>query len=253
MRIEKIDFILALESGLHIGANEDSMKIGGVDSPVLKREVFVNDKGEVSADDKAKKLKEPYIPGSSIKGKMRSLLEQYFDVTDGEPANLDSPKGRGTSENRELVIKLFGQIGNATKSVGITRGLFRDGYLTNKYRKLAFEKRIELFEAKYENVIDRKTGTTKNGGLRQIERVPSGIEFNVSLSVRYFETEQEKGKLLSLLILGLKLLELDALGGSGSRGYGKVKFNGLEKINVNVNKSTVLTDIESQLSSLNLA
>jgi CRISPR-associated protein Csm3 len=238
MRIENYKFVLKTESGLHIGGAEDSMKIGGIDSPVIKRETMVD----------GRKLKEPYIPGSSLKGKVRSLLELYFDVTDGEPANLDEPKGEGKAEHRELIVKLFGQIGNAENSVGVTRGLFRDGYLTEEYRKLAIEKRIELFEAKYENVIDRKTGTTKKGGLRQVERVPSNIDFDLDISLRYFQKESEKEKLLSLLVLGLKLLELDALGGSGSRGYGKVGLTRLENIDVDLDSPTILEDIEKQLS-----
>ena len=84
--------------------------------------------------------------------------------------------------------------------------------------------RIKLFEEKYENVIDRKTGTTIGGGLRQIERVPSAVEFDFTMSIRVFEKDNEE-LLKNTVLLGLKLLELDALGGSGSRGYGRVRFD----------------------------
>jgi CRISPR-associated protein Csm3 len=225
MEIQQYKAVLTLESGLHIGSSDDPMKIGGIDSPVIKREVRVDENGAVSGNRDDVKIKEPYIPGSSLKGKIRSLLELHYGVTDGEPANLDEPKGIGSDEDRDKIVRLFGQIGNAEKTpknAGITRGLFRDAYITEEYRKLAREKKIELFEAKMENVIDRKTGTTKNGGLRTIERVPSGIQFDINFSLRYFGDEKEE--LEKLLWKGVELLNSDALGGSGSRGYGSVSI-----------------------------
>ncbi len=247
MKISNFKFVLTAESGLHIGGIEDSMKIGGIDSPVIKREIMLE----------TRKVKEPYIPGSSLKGKVRSLLELYFEVSpDGSPTSMKTSVPENKKVFRDMIVKLFGESAGQTSGV-ITRGLFRDGYITSQYRKLAVEKRIELFEAKYENVIDRKTGTTKQGGLRQIERVPSGIKFDIDISLRYFENSNEQKELISMLILGLKLLELDALGGSGSRGYGKVslvsnnddkfKFENV-KINLN-NEATVLKEIENQLSN----
>ena len=72
------------------------------------------------------------------------------------------------------------------------------------------------------NTIDRITSLTTGGGVRQTERVPAGAEFDFKLMLRQFEGD--KPELLELVLKGLKLLELDSLGGSGSRGYGKVKF-----------------------------
>ena len=80
-----------------------------------------------------------------------------------------------------------------------------------------------LTEAKSENTIDRITSTA--GNPRQTERVPAGAEFDFKLTLRQFEGD--KPELLDLVLKGLKLLELDSLGGSGSRGYGKVKFTEL--------------------------
>ena len=80
-----------------------------------------------------------------------------------------------------------------------------------------------LTEAKSENTIDRITSTA--GNPRQTERVPAGAEFDFKLTLRQFEGD--KPELLDLVLKGLKLLELDSLGGSGSRGYGKVKFTDL--------------------------
>lgn len=76
-----------------------------------------------------------------------------------------------------------------------------------------------------ENTIDRITSVTTGGGVRQTERVPAGAEFDFKLTMRQFEGDSEA--LLDLLLKGLRLLELDSLGGSGSRGYGKVKFENL--------------------------
>ena len=87
-------------------------------------------------------------------------------------------------------------------------------------------------EEKYENVIDRTTGTTKKGGLRQMERVPAGMAFNFEMDYRIFDMEGNNGKTdedyFYYIKKGLQLLESDALGGSGSRGYGKIEFEELK-------------------------
>ena len=75
-------------------------------------------------------------------------------------------------------------------------------------------------------MIDRRTGTTIKGGLRQIERVPSAVEFDFSVNIRTFKDDKDN-LLKNTILLGLKLLELDALGGNGSRGYGRIKFENL--------------------------
>ncbi len=231
-----IDSKLTLVTGLHIGGADDGMKIGGVDSPVMKREVFCNNEGEVGFGHK-RKIEEPYIAGSSLKGKIRTLLEHYFRLVnplgDGKPVG--SHSSFGNAKYRDLIVHLFGDSAdgrNAKKDekieqIEITRAIFRDCFITQEVRKAYLSNKIKLFESKYENVIDRKTGTTIGGGLRQIERVPSAVEFDFTLSIRVFdETNRELFK--NTILLGLKLLELDALGGSGSRGYGRVRFNDIE-------------------------
>jgi CRISPR-associated protein Csm3 len=226
MEIITINSRLKLVSGLHIGGADDSMKIGGVDSPVIKREISCNSTGEIGFGDSYKhKITEPYIPGSSLKGKIRSLLEHYFRLIDpnGRGRVIDSSSNFGDSKKRDMIIKLFGESAGENKSSNITRFLFRDCFITNNVRKAFVQNKISLSEEKFENVIDRKTGTTINGGLRQIERVPSGVDFDFDVSIRIFEGDN-KELFENILKLGLKLLELDALGGSGSRGYGKIKF-----------------------------
>jgi CRISPR-associated protein Csm3 len=233
MKITTLDNInkLKLISGLHIGGSEDSMAIGGVDSPVIKREVFCNDSGEVGFGDEFKhKVIEPYIPGSSLKGKIRSLLEHYFKLIDplGKGDVVDSESNFGDKKKIELIVKLFGESASSNKKANITRAIFRDCYITKDVRKAFIEGKVNLTEEKFENVIDRTTGTTKKGGLRQIERVCSGVEFDFDLSIRIFENDNEE-LYKNIIKLGLKLLELDTLGGSGSRGYGKVKFNTVDE------------------------
>ncbi len=82
-------------------------------------------------------------------------------------------------------------------------------------------------ESKYENTIDRITGTTIKGGIRQTERVPAGTKFNVEFVINVWDDDNEKD-LLEMLKKGIRLIENDYLGGSGSRGYGQVKFGELD-------------------------
>ena len=228
-----IDSKLVLVTGLHIGGADDSMKIGGVDSPVMKREVFCNKEGDVGFGYK-KKITEPYIAGSSLKGKIRTLLEQYFKLIDplGDGKPVGSHSKFGDSKYRDLIVHLFGDSSdgrNAKKDkkiegIEITRAIFRDCFITQEVRKAYINNKIKLTEEKYENVIDRKTSTTIAGGLRQIERVPSAVEFDFNMSIRVFD-EVNRELFKNTILLGLKLLELDALGGNGSRGYGRIRFN----------------------------
>jgi len=185
---------ITLETGLHIGGSKSSLDIGGLDSPVIKTPQGV-----------------PYIPGSSLKGKIRSLLgikEGSVDVKD----------------DSVLLVKMFGSSEKGKETV--SRLIFRDAMLNETDFKNVFSENAILdtkfTEAKYENTINRKSGTTKQGGLRQIERVPAGatFDFEIVVNIFYEDTEDIVGKLEE----GIKLLESNYLGGSGSRGYGKVKI-----------------------------
>ena len=80
MKIINIKGKIELISGLHIGGGDDTMKIGGIDSSVIKREIFANEDGTINYDGTGKKISEPFIPGSSLKGKVRSLLEHAFGL-----------------------------------------------------------------------------------------------------------------------------------------------------------------------------
>ena len=183
-------------TGLHIGTGNDAVQIGGVDSTVIK--------------DPHSQL--PYIPGSSIKGKIRCLLE-----TEGE-----------YKENNDTINKYFGptseylkkkEIGNTYKQTP-TRLIFQDIFLSNddKNKYLKGEWNTEF---KTEIVIDRSKGTAKDGGLRTIERVPPQTTFEGKILIRYEHEEIEDIQLV--LRKGINLLNNDYLGGSGSRGYGAVE------------------------------
>ncbi|MBW1616290.1 MAG: type III-A CRISPR-associated RAMP protein Csm3 [Deltaproteobacteria bacterium] len=215
IEIKEIKSKIILETGLHIGAGNDEIRIGGVDNPVVKNPV----------------TKHPYIPGSSIKGKVRTLLEWETGQIgeDGKPLSsekLQDTEETDKSDNVNLILRIFGNGDQkADYKGGPTRASFRDCNLKN-YKELI--KQGALTEDKTEVVINRRTGTAKDGGLRHIERVPAGAEFDFSVIFKIFDMEDDEGKTdeeaFKLLKKGLKMLEKDSLGGSGSRGYGKFRF-----------------------------
>ncbi len=220
MRLKEIVEItgeLELLTGLHIGAGNDNIEIGGMDNPVV-RDPLTN---------------EPYIPGSSIKGKMRMLLELYLGLIHDEGQALDyktvETKAKDESQKEEgfNLLRLFGVSGSEGEEVkklglGTTRLSFYDLKLTKESRKELKEKVGALMtEEKTEVRVNRITGTGEHP--RHTERVPAGAKFNFRLIVKLFEGDDEE-KMLEMVKKGLKLLELDSLGGSGSRGYGKVRF-----------------------------
>lgn len=189
---------IVLETGLHIGGSKSSLDIGGLDSPVIKTPQGV-----------------PYIPGSSLKGKIRSLL----GIKEGSVDVLN---------DSDLLVKMFGSSAKGKET--ISRLIFRDALLDQRdFNEVFIEKNAILdtkfTEAKYENTIDRKSGTTKRGGLRQIERVPAGAKFTFEVVVNRYEDNGKQDDDFSVKLKeGFKMLEDNYLGGSGSRGYGKVKI-----------------------------
>ena len=207
MKIITLSGQIEILSGLHIGGGDDTMKIGGIDSGVIK-DINTN---------------KPYIPGSSIKGKMRSLLEwnnRLVVYGSGQPfsSNLLEKIPEKDRKSAINLLKIFGDVKN---EFGITRVSFSDCFINKDSQNL------KLSEAKYENVIDRQKGTASNP--RQIERVPAGVKFDFSLKLKIFDEQNhpfddDEKELKDMIDKGIKLLENDYLGGSGSRGYGRVKF-----------------------------
>ena len=196
------------ESGLRIGGTKEGIvEPGGSENTIIRHPI----------------TSLPYIPGSSIKGKMRSLLE----LDAASVANIDGgkPCGCGTC----LVCKVFGSHAMINKE--ITRILVRDCAITEASESLLRttqeEKGLNFAEIKSENIIDRKTGIAANKGLRTQERVPAGTEFKMNITLKLFEGD-DKDKMIDFVKKGLTLLQKDYLGSSGSRGYGKIKINNLE-------------------------
>lgn len=186
----KISVVVDVITGLHVGGSTESVQIGGLDRPVIKAAVRDN---------------QPYIPGSSIKGKMRCLLEQV--------------RGHELGGSEE-VNNLFGW----QKSNQPSKIIVRDAYLTdcsvNELKKCeALD--MPYTEGKWENSIKRVEGIADNP--RQTERVPAGAKFSLEMIVNVWD-DDDATKLLELLKQGIHLIENDYLGGSGSRGYGQVKF-----------------------------
>lgn len=188
-----------LLTGMHIGGAKESIKIGGIDNPVIRNPI----------------TNMPYIPGSSLKGRFRMALElKYNDYTK------EGDKGYGpstNSDNDSMVCKLFGN-GDTKKSKEPTRLLFRDANLTE-----GFEKFIEG-EEKIEVKMDRDKLAGFKGGNRTQERIAAGAKFDMEIMVRIFEGDDEE-KFKSRLKEAMKIVEHEFIGGSGSRGYGQVKFD----------------------------
>lgn len=192
----KINTTIKLLTGLHIGGSGDNVEIGGIDNPVIKI---------------ATKDNQPYIPGSSLKGKIRCLLEQIAGSANvGGDANVNNLFGFSkTNQPSKLIV--------------------RDSLLTeDSAKKLQENDNLDMpyTEGKWENVIDRVRGTAKDP--RQTERIPAGVEFNVEFVINVWDDDKESD-LISLLKKGMNALENDYLGGSGSRGYGQIKFGELKQ------------------------
>ncbi len=192
----KIQTSITLITGLHIGGSSDNVEIGGIDNPVIKL---------------ATKENQPYIPGSSLKGKMRCLLEQTAGAS---KVGLDDRVNNlfGITENKSL------QTGNQPSKL-----IVRDAMLTEESKKAMLECDLDMpyTENKWENVIDRIKGVAEHP--RQSERVPAGAVFNAEFIINVWDDDNE-AELMELFNKGLYLLENDYLGGSGSRGYGQIKF-----------------------------
>jgi CRISPR-associated protein Csm3 len=213
LKIQKLEGRLELASGLRIGASEGEIRIGGVDNQVIRHPIS-ND---------------PYIPGSSLKGKVRSLLEWLSGAVRSDPLSHNCIDTR--TPLVKPILQLFGIGGGdrldekQARELGPTRLAFWDAPLNEKWRKKVADGNNLLVEVKTENQIDRIQGVARNP--RQTERVPAGAEFDFTVSMKVLNIDHEGEELRKLLYRGLRLLELDSLGGSGSRGYGKVKFRDL--------------------------
>lgn len=217
-------------TGLHIGGSKEKMEIGGVDSIVVR-----------SANTDY-----PYIPGSSLKGKMRHLLE-YITGAVAHPV-----EGQlGQVSVTEDIVRMFGigadikQAANdekelkkikdeafrdnvkRLKNIGLTRLIVRDALPDEETKKMwdNLGSDANYTEYKAENTIDRLTSAANP---RFIERVVEGSKFNFEMVYTAYDlngdTAAAVNKDLKHILAGLRLLESSAIGKSGSRGYGKIAF-----------------------------
>ena len=215
--IHILEATLILETGLHIGGGDSEIHIGGIDNEVIKHPVSG----------------EPYIPGSSLKGKIRSLLEWKSGAVQEAPLGkkeYDNAQNEQQAAAIKQILQLFGISGDTAdesfqKEIGHTRVSFWDCPLNRDYAERLRSDNLPLTEAKSENRINRIAGTAEHP--RQTERVPAGAQFDFKLTVKQFDGDEEA--LLDTLLQGLKLLEWDSLGGNGSRGYGKVAFTAITR------------------------
>lgn len=204
----EISGTIEIVTGLHIGGSSAFSAIGAVDSPVIMDT----------------RTNQPMIPGSSLKGKMRALLAKQYNTAIAKTADDDA----------KCLTNLFG----SAKSKKESRVLFTDMFLDN----LDELKRAGLTgatEVKFENSISRMTAVANP---RQIERVVRGAQFPMQLIYEYTDKTDEETLLQDFRILkeGFKLLEYDYLGGSGSRGYGRIKF-------LDLDAEPVIGDVDDEL------
>lgn len=193
-------------TGLHIGGTNSAMAIGGPDSTVIRNPI----------------TNEPIIPGSSLKGKMRSLME-LNEGGIGGPMGGDIKNGPNNEDLNFKSPNIFGTARSDHKQ-RTSRIIVRDAKLLTP--ESAFSNTdLPYTESKTEVVIDRITSKAMP---RQLERVPAGAEFELNIVLNVFENiheeELSKDELLSITFHALMLVQDDYLGGSGSRGSGQVKF-----------------------------
>jgi len=214
MKLNKKIFIegtITAKTGLHIGSKNIGLSIGNTDNTVLRDPV----------------TQQPYIPGSSLRGKIRSLIERFEGKID--QVNMgDVKNGPHIKDPNHYICKIFGMPAeNAGKfNVPPSRLIVRDCKLTDtglKFLKSAKNTDMPFTEVKTEVVIDRVTSAANP---RQIERVPAGAEFKLQMILNVWSSDDAKQEteFLQALFKGLELLQDDYLGGHGSRGSGQVQI-----------------------------
>lgn len=211
MRIKNIKNIegrFELITGTRVGGSSDIIEIGGNDSPVVRNPL----------------TKELYIPGSSIKGKMRMLIEWLEGKID------NSGKVHSCTLKECPVCRVFGRGAkdSGEAMAGMTRISVKDAFLTKESKEELIKLRDRVgidTEWKYENNINRLTSEATP---RNSERIPAGVSFDFTMSYKIFDFGDD-GKIdeelfEKIVIKGLKALSLEGIGGGVSRGNGQIKF-----------------------------
>lgn len=231
-------------TGLHIGGNSIGMAIGGADKVVVRNPL----------------TNEPYIPGSSLRGKMRALLERargaenFNDNTEGgffcdiKKDAIEASAGRNPETSLGKLFGISADKGNKQP----TRLMVRDAHLTpgsKNQLENAPNTDMPMTEVKTEVNIDRITSAANP---RQFERVPAGAEFHFEMVLTLLEGDDES-HFLSLIREGLELVQNDSLGGHGARGYGAVEFS-IERLQERTmqhyQKGEAATDVNDKLKQL---
>ena len=190
---------IVLKTGLHIGGTNTALNIGGPDKFVVRNPI----------------TQLPYIPGSSLKGKMRSLIELAYGETDN---------GDVTKDPNTKAGKLFGVASEININNGHpSRIIVRDGKLKNPEELNNTD--LLYTESKTEVTINRITAKPNP---RTFERVPAGAKFNLEMVLNIFDGDNED-ELRNTIKDAIRLLEDDYLGGNGSRGYGQVVFKEMKE------------------------
>lgn len=217
-------------TGLHIGGSKEKMEIGGVDSPVLRDP----------------RTRYPYVPGSSLKGKLRSLLEFGLGVVPVDDTNNNKDIIAGSVSGDPKIVQLFGYgVDDRDKAekqeslfrIGPSRLIIRDCYPDEETKKWWEKLDSELLYTEYksENGINRITSAANP---RFVERVAAGSVFDVEMVYSVYDIPQGKGPSieedLANLRMALLMLEHNYLGKSGTRGYGRIKFGFAEPVWIGV-------------------
>ena len=217
-----IEGTIEVITGMHIGGSDAFSAIGAVDKPVVKDS----------------RTQEPIIPGSSLKGKMRTLLARSVS----QKIVLPKP-----NDDAKVIRRLFGssETTEGEEALRRSRLIFSDCYLTNKE---ALMNTGGMTEVKFENGIDRRTAIANP---RQIERVVRGAEFGLHLIYDVHEQDEVEEDFRNIA-KAMALLQMDYLGGHGTRGSGRIKFKNLKvtALDTQLSEETVRA-LEQQLKGVN--
>ena len=190
--------------GIHIGGNNEGTKVGGCDNAVIRNPI----------------TNEPYIPGSSIKGAMRSIMEKTTGkYNNGKPC--------GCGDAKCIVCKLFGAHMNMQAKSGEPRLMIRDMPIDNNFKHELLESGLnisDIIEIKSSTMVDRNTNTAATGSLRSIERVAAGTKFSCEYVIKVFDGDNEK-ELIDALKSNLDALSILGIGSKTTSGSGQVSFD----------------------------
>ena len=213
--LKKITGKITVKTGLHIGAGNNKVEIGGMDNPIIRNPI----------------TQEPYIPGSSIKGKMRSLMEWKLGkvaASEGKPCSCGEPD----CEICRIVVDANSD-SEKSNDRGPTRIIVRDAVLSKEWAE-RYQSGKPIVEEKSENSLNRITAEATP---RPIERVVPGVQFYFEIAYRVIDTgdngKTDEKMFETVVKEGLKLLQNDYLGGGGSRGNGQISFDDLKDENGN--------------------